>query len=254
MHKGFRLIMNTHRNSSITVGLILMTFSIISHAAEIKTVVTLSDPHYTDGGFFDVHVCNWPKRPLFFLTLWSTTKYKSLKKVEIMGPNGKKLGYLDLSKYRLVKKKGKPEKHVFIKHFEIPKGFGNGFYTAKATFNNGKQYIAKDYVIIQAMQRATHTYPANNQEDIPVNAVLKWDPVPGAHYYQVFLTDSWEGEQIFKSGFITAPKLILPKGLLKPDGLYEWRIHSRDVNGNYLLGDFDYGSLTGKMQFTTAGQ
>ena len=234
----------------------IWTFSVLSvstgHAAEVKTMSTTSDPHYTDGGFFDVHVCNWPDRPLFFLTLWSTTRYKSLVKVEIFDPKGRKLGELDLNKYRLLKQKNKPDKRVFIKQFEIPKDFGDGIYTAKATFMDKKVYVAKDYVILESMQRATNPYPANNEKNVSVTAIFKWDPVPGAQYYQVFLKDTWKGETIYTSDFLSEPKLKLPKGLLQPDGLYEWRIHARDTNGHTLLGDFNHGSLSENIGFSTA--
>ena len=235
-----------------TIGMLFLVFISAAHATEVKTMSTEADPHYTDGGFFDIHVCNWPGRPLFFLTLWSTTKYDTLTRVEIMAPDGKKFGELDLTKYRLLKIKNKPDKRVFIKQFDIPKGLGNGIYTAKATFKDGKEFIAKDYVIIEAMQRANNTHPAPNEENVPVHSTLKWDPVPGARYYQVFLRDLWLGKTILESKFLQIPELKLPDGLLQSDGLYEWRIHARDVNGHTLLGDFNHGSLTEKMEFSTA--
>ncbi len=51
---------------------------------------------------------------------------------------------------------------------------------------------------------------------------------------------------------LTQPRLVLPRGLLKPGGIYAWRVHARDVNENILLGDFNHGSLSAEIQFTTA--
>lgn len=47
------------------------------------------DPHYNDAGFFDIHVCNWPGRPLFLMPLFSTEHFSEVQQIEVMDPAGK---------------------------------------------------------------------------------------------------------------------------------------------------------------------
>jgi len=211
-----------------------------------------NDPHYTKVGFFDIHVCNWPDQPLFFLTLFSSYQYNDVAKVEVYAPKGQAIGELDLTKYRLIQKKGKPDKRAFISYLSIPEGAGDGWYTATVTMKNGSRYAAKDFVILHKMQRPTNIVPADGAEDIALPQKLTWDPIPGAKFYQVFIKDNWEGVTIFESELLSKPELVLPKGKLTAGGYYSWRIHARDVNENVLLGDFNHGSLTNPMTFTVS--
>lgn len=213
-----------------------------------------TDPHYTDVGFFDIHVCNWPNRPLFFLILFSTTHFNNIKSIEILTNENKHIGFLDLEKYRLSLTKEKKEKRAFLKQFEIPEGATNGWYNAIVTTRDGKKYASKDFVVLHEMERASDRKPPANAEDLPLIKELAWKPVPGAKHYKVFIRDLWEGKLIYESKVLNEARLKLPDNLLKPGGLYSWQIHSRDVNENILLGDFNHGSLTGHIKFSIAGE
>lgn len=210
------------------------------------------DPHSTKVGFFDIHVCNWPDQPLFFLTLFSSYQYQDIAKVEIFTPQGSRIGELDFNKFRIIEKKGKPLKKAFIKHFDIPKGAGDGWYYTHVTMKDGKVYEAKDFVVLRKMERASNPVPKVGSENIALPEKLTWDKIPGAKYYRVFIEDAWEGTSILASDLLDKPELILPKDLLKAGGYYSWRIHARDVNENVLLGDFNHGSLTDPMTFSIA--
>lgn len=78
------------------------------------------DPHYNEAGFFDIHVCHWPDRPLFFMALFSTTRFKDVREVAVSDSAGRQLGKPDLSKSNVVQAKDKPEKRVFISHLVYP--------------------------------------------------------------------------------------------------------------------------------------
>lgn len=224
-------------------------------AADKETLTTASDPHYTEAGFFDVHVCNWPNRPLFFMTLFSTPRYAELQKVEVFQPDGQPLGEISLKHYRLLKRKNKPDKRVFMVQIDVPEGAKEGWYTAYATLSDGTKYQAHDYVVIETMQLASGLNPAPDAENVPVPKVLSWDPVPGASYYQVFIRDMWDdGKTILTSKLLSEPRIELPKGLLGPGGEYRWRVNARDTNENVILGDFNHGSLTGEFSFSTADE
>lgn len=240
------------KKKSAVLIFILAFFSTASKAERIDKT-PIQDPHYTSAGFFDIHVCNWPKRPLFFLTLFSTVKYKSIASIDIYTPDNKKLGSLSFNKFRLVKTKDKKDKKVFLKQLEIPKDAGNGWYTAKVKLLNGKIIIAKDYVIIDSLARASGTTPVADANNIKLPEKLSWEKINGAKYYKVFIFDHWAGgEKILESKLLTKPFLKLPKGLLEKGGIYSWRIHSRGVNEHVQLGDFNIGSLTEKMKFSIA--
>jgi hypothetical protein len=209
-----------------------------------------SDPHYNDVGFFDIHLCNWPDRPLHIMALFSTTQFDDLGSVEILMPNHKLVGQLELNKFRLVQTKDKKEKRVFISRFDMPSDASDGWYAAKIKMKNGKTYTAKDYVIIQTMPWVTEINPPNGAENIPIPTELTWRPIPGAKYYQVFLHDVWKAKLIYTSKLLDKPKLKLPKDLIEPGGEYEWRIHAREGNENTLLGDFNHGTLTNAAYFS----
>lgn len=81
---------------------------------------------------------------------------------------------------------------------------------------------------------------------------LKWDPIPGAKFYQVFIRDKWEDKLVFSSKLIKESEVVLDQGILQPGGYYGWRIHARDDDGNVLLGDFNHGSLNPEATFTVA--
>lgn len=238
--------------------LVLCLF-VTSHAAQSQDLIEpRTDPHYTDVGFFDIHVCNWPERPLFFLTLFSTTFFDRITRIEILDPQDRPVGDLNLEKFRLFQiedkknKAKKIEKRVFITLQDIPKGSGDGWYKAIVHTRDGKKYLSRDYVIMHEMQRATGLNPAPGAENVPLVKELSWDPIPGAKHYRVFIWDDWENKTIMESKVLDEPRLVLPKDLIQPGGLYTWQVHARDVNENILLGDFNHGSLTRKFKFSVA--
>ena len=240
----------------IALIMIGIFFSVSHVSASDENVIPApsNDPHYTDVGFFDIHVCNWPNRPLFFLAIFSSYEHKNLANIEIFTPNGEPIGNLDFTKYRVIEEKGKPLKKAFIKHFEIPKNSGDGWYYALATMNNGKTYRGEDFVVLQEMKRDVNMVPSPDADQVPIPKELTWDAIPGAKHYQVFIKDLWEGKLIHSSKLLSKPFFTIPKGLLKSSGYYSWRIHARDVNENVLLGDFNHGSLTDPMEFTLASE
>jgi hypothetical protein len=185
------------------------------------------------------------------MALFSTTDFDSVQKIEVFFPDGQPLKDLDLGRYRVVRKKAKPEKRVFISQIPVPAGAPDGWYNARVTMKNGTKYQARDMVHLQLMPWAQKITPTNEAE-VPVPAELSWEALPGAKYYKVFIRDQWDdGRQIFESKLLTEPRLVPPPGLLKPDGWYAWRIHARDINEDISLGDFNYGSLSGEAEFTT---
>ncbi|MEJ2106348.1 MAG: hypothetical protein P8X48_03320 [Acidiferrobacteraceae bacterium] len=241
------------RFASSTIGALLCALAVAPITYADASVAIGADPHYTRAGFFDMHVCDWTDRPLFFLVVFSTERYAEVKSVDVIRPNGKPLVKMDLSRYRIIKRKNKPEKRAFINKLPLPRDATDGWYSARIALRNGKHYVAKDFVVIYPIPPATGLTPRNGVENIPVPSVLKWNPVPGAKYYKVYIKDEWEGDRlIYKSKLLTKPRLDLPPGILKPGGLYSWRVHARDVNENVLLGDFNHGSFTGETEFSTA--
>lgn len=210
------------------------------------------DPHYTQAGFFDLHVCNWPDRELFFLAVYSTYQYKDIAKIEVFHVDGKKLGDIKTNKYRIIKKKGSPEKHVFLTHLAISDNPENGWYSALITMKDGKKYRSKDYVVIGSMARATGMDPADGDMLSKPPIKLSWNDVKGADHYIVYIKDGWEKKTIFTSRLIDKSELSVPGKLLEPGGYYTWRIHARDVNGDVLLGDFNLGSLNAATEFGIA--
>ena len=211
------------------------------------------DTHYNDIGFFDIHVCNWPDRQLFFMPLFSTTRYDDIEKIEVIGPDDRPLAQLDLSRYRVIKQKNKKEKHAFINQLEVPKTSKDGWYTARITLSNGAVHTASDYVRISALGRAGGHRPGHKEETAVPPTELRWDPVPGAGFYQVFIRDQWDDDRlIHTSKLLAEPVLVLPPELVKNGGMYSWIIHSRDVNEDPLLGDFNHGSLSKPVVFSVS--
>jgi hypothetical protein len=240
-----------YRHSIFPILAFLFPLTIAS-AGDMNFTQIKSDPHRNKVGFFDIHVCNWPDRPLFFMALFSTEQFDEVESVKVLSPNNEQIGSLDMSKFRLIRDKKKPEKHVFIKQFDIPDQAPNGWYRAEITLRDGTQYDARDYVIISSMQHISGVDPADESENMEIPRVLKWDPIPGAKYYQVFIRDEWSAESLYQSKLLTEPKLVLSDGLLKRGGYYSWQIHARDVNENILLGDFNHGSLSKWSTFSIA--
>lgn len=213
------------------------------------------DLHYTPAGFFDIHVCNWPDRELFFMPLFSTTRYSEITGIDVRYPDGNKLTSLKLDKFMVLKRKGKPEKHVFMTQIDVPGNATDGWYSATVHLADGSRIIAKDYVIVSRLPRVSGMNPPNGAEEIPLSGKLTWSPVGEGSYYQVFIRDNWDdGKLIYTSKLLSKPELVIPPGLLKPDGLYSWKVHARDTNEDVLLGDFNEGSLSQTATFSTASE
>lgn len=209
------------------------------------------DTHHNDAGFFDIHVCNWPGRPTFFMPLFSTARFNEVQSIEVLTPSGELLVELDLERYRTIKGKKKADKRVFIRELDVPPAAENGWYTARTKLANGEEYEARDYVILHTLPQVSGQVPAHNEEVIGIPEKLSWDEVPGANFYQVFIRDLWDDSRlIHTSKLVTRPELELPPGLLQHGGYYSWVVHARDTNNHILLGDFNHGSLNKPVSFS----
>ena len=239
---------------TLVVALLLLSGPVIATETANKSTETLhsNDSHYTKVGFFDIHVCNWPDRELFFMPLFSTTHYKEIVNITIQYPDNKTLTSLDLTKFKVFKPKDKPEKHVFLKQMDVPEDAVDGWYSAIISLADGTQITAKDYVIVSRLPRASDMNPPDGAEQIPIPEKLTWTGAEKG-FYQVFIRDVWnDGKLVYESKLLTKPELVVPAGLLQPDSLYSWQIHSRDVNEDVLLGDFNKGSMSRTATFSTA--
>jgi hypothetical protein len=208
------------------------------------------DPHYTAAGFFDTHVCNWPDKPRFLMALFSTTRFDEVARVAVFAPDGRQVGDLDMSRFRAFKTKAGQAKRAFITHFDLPEQVGDGWYRAEITLKDGSRVEAQDFVRHQRMGHATGVHPAPDAKDVAAATELRWDPIPGAKYYKVYLRDVWAGTELADSPLLTEPRYLPPAGLLQAGGEYVWRIHARDIDGDVQLGDFNHGSLGPEMSFT----
>jgi hypothetical protein len=221
------------------------------HIPKISLAARPGDKHYNMAGFFDIHVCNWPGRPLFFMPLFSTAGYDDIRQIEIFYPDNSLLTRLDLSSYRTISKKDRPDKRVFIKQLDIPADAVDGWYAASITLTNGKVHRARDYVIISKLARAGGQVPGDEQELPAPPEKLSWQAVPGASFYQVFIRDQWDDNRlIHTSSLLAEPELALPDKLIEPGGLYSWTIHARDTNEDLMLGDFNHGSMNKPVSFS----
>lgn len=211
----------------------------------------VDDPHYNSVGFFDIHVCNWPDKPRFLMALFSTTRFDEVTKVSVFAPDGKFVGDLDLSRFRVFKTPSGRMKRAFITHFDLPQKTMDGWYRATVILKDARRFTAKDYVVHYFMPGVERTQPADNAHDVAAGAELSWDPVPGAQYYQVTIRDIWDtGVDGTVSNLLAYPRYLPPPGVLQPGGEYVWRVHARDSNGNVLLGDFNHGSVSREMRFS----
>jgi len=222
-------------------------------AALAKEATPMQSPHRVALGFFDIHVCNWSERPLFFMALFSTTRYDEIAAIDVLDPSGRAIGALDLTQYRLTVTPGKPDKRAFIIQVPVPEGAKDGWYSARITDRKGGVSVARDFVVIAPLPIVAGAQPVPDAENVPLPKELRWSPAAGAQYYQVFIQDLWEDEKlIYTSPLLAEPRAPLPAGLLKPGGFYAWRVHARDVNEHELLGDFNHGSLGKLMKFSVA--
>ncbi|MFC1589604.1 hypothetical protein ACFL3P_04955 [Pseudomonadota bacterium] len=211
------------------------------------------DTHYTDSGFFDIHVCNWPDRAPFYMTLYSTFKFNEIKSVELTNAQGTKFASLDLSKYRIINAENKPEKRVFINQIVKPDNHVDGWFSAKITLADGTVHVAKDFIEHGLLPIASEIQPEHREQLTDLPESLSWSAIKGAAHYQVFIKDKWnENKIIFSSKVLDEPRVVLPANLLEYGGSYAWQVHARDVNEDIKLGDFNQGSLSAWQDFTIA--
>lgn len=208
------------------------------------------DPHYTEAGFFDIHICNWPDRPPFIMALFSTLFFDNVAKVSVYMPSGELLGDLDPTRFRSFKNKEGKDKRAFITHFDLPAKTTDGWYKAVIAMKDGRAIEAKDFVIHTLMPLPTGMQPAADTKDVPLPGELRWDKIPGATHYQIFVYDKLEDQRIFSSPVITETAFKLPAGLLQAGGLYGWKVNARDVHEHILLGDFNHGTTGAESLFT----
>lgn len=240
---------NTSTTKRLLIILVLTCFGLAALSADGATD-RKKDTHYNAAGFFDVHVCNWPDRKLFFLALFSTFEFDRVKSVTVYRPDGTALGNLDLSRYRVIRKKGKPEKRAFISEFDTSDKDHDGWYSALVQFRDGKQFHARDFVMLKRLGQPVIAFPGNGEHLVQPPGYLEWQAVPGAKYYKVFIRDMWdENRLIHESKLINTNHYQLPKDLVKPGGWYSWKVHARDINEDPKLGDFNHGSLSIEAQF-----
>jgi len=238
---------------SVVAGAAVLFLSGSVSGDEVPGARQADDPHYTPAGFFDIHVCNWPDRKLFFMPLFSTSRYTEIAGIEVRYPDGHLLTSLNLDKFRVVKPGGKPEKHVFITQIDVPEGAPDGWYQAMIRLAEGSEFVARDYVLVSPLPRASGMNPPDGAEQIPTAAKLTWSAVGQGSYYQVFIRDNWDDNRlIYTSQLLRDPELAVPPGLLQPDGLYSWQIHARNTNEDPLFGDFNDGSMSGIATFSTS--
>lgn len=233
----------------VIIFLLFLSFVSISFANEISLSKS-DDPHESPVGFWDIHVCNWPDRPPFYLTLFKTEYYDQIEKIEVISPDGANIGEFKMEKFLEFDRPEKNPLRVLITHLPLHPDQPEGWFTAHISTADGQKYIVRDYLIMRLMEQADDLVPAPDSI-VEVPWELSWSPVSGANFYRVWIRDLWnDGKQIYKSDLLSEPRLELPEEILQPGGYYSWRIHSRDTDSHILLGDFNHGSLTKWMEFT----
>jgi len=209
------------------------------------------DPHYNAAGFFDVHVCNWPEKPPFFFVLFSSATYERIAGVTVFAPDGSTLVELDPERYRELKRAGRPDKRVMVAHVPVEGTAKDGWYEARVRLKDGTILHARDYVVIELMPQARGLQPAVGAT-VGTAVELRWDKVPGATHHMVYVRDLWDDRRVvYSSKPEPGTSVKIPPGVLRPDGWYAWRVHSRDANGHVILGDFNHGSLSPEQEFYT---
>jgi len=229
----------------------IIVLSMTSAFAEDAAILT-QDPHRNKIGFFDIRICNWPERQNYFKILFSTEKYNDVAEMEVFDSSGASLAVLQKSRFKQLKRKKKPKKRVFIVDMDMPDNATSGWYSIKVKTTDGKEYSARDFVLLTRINRVTDMVPSSEDSSYPLPISLAWSKVPGAGFYKVYIRDAWTGELVFKSKLISDNKLKLPEDKLQPGGYYSWVVQARDLNEHILLGDFNMGSMSKKAFFNVA--
>lgn len=210
---------------------------------------SVADPHETAAGYFDLHICNWPDRPPFVVALFTTADSTNVRRVEVLRPDGKVLGEVSLTNHESRVDEHGRERRAYKTFLPLPKDAPAGWYRARISLRDGSAEQAQDYLQVQVLPQAKLLQPANGQDNLAANSELRWQPVPGATHYRVFVKDAWAGQQIYKSDLLTTPRLRLPQGVLQPNGSYVWRVHARSGGPEAKWGEFNHGSLTTESTF-----
>lgn len=229
----------------------ILLFALAGLGLFAQAVANDRDAHYTEAGFFDIHVCNWPDKPPFIMALFSTTKFDDVGQVSVYTPAGELVGNLDLARFRSFKTREGKDKRAFITHFGLPAKPIDGWYKAVITMKDGRRIESLDYVVHAIMPLPAGMQPAAGAAGVPLPGELRWDPVPGASFYQVFVYDKWDDRLVFKSNVMRDTAIRLPAGILQSGGQYGWRVNARDVHEHILLGDFNHGTTGPEYLFTT---
>lgn len=229
----------------------ILLFALAGLSLFTQAVANERDVHYTEAGFFDIHVCNWPDKPPFIMALFSTTKFDDVGQVSVHTPAGELVGNLDLARFRSFKTREGKDKRAFITHFGLPDRLVDGWYKAVITMKDGRRIESMDYVVHAIMPLPAGMQPVADAADVPLPGELRWDPVPGASFYQVFVYDKWDDKLVFKSNVMRDIAIRLPAGILQSGGRYGWRVNARDVHEHILLGDFNHGTTGPEYLFTT---
>lgn len=260
-----RILVRAYLEAAHRVARTVAKCLLLSIALALPVVPTLSlaespiepesqNRHKTPLGTWDIHVCNWPDRPPFYLTLFKTDDYDKIEKIEVFSPQGTPVGDFEMNKYLDFERPDKDPLRVLLTHMPLVEGKPEGRFTAIVTGKDGKKYLSEDYLIMNLMDRVSGQVPEHNAE-VSIPWELAWDAPEGAGFYRVWIRDLWDdGKQIYRSGLLSEPRLELPEDLLQPDGWYAWRVHTRDTNNHILLGDFNHGSLTEWKEFVTIAE
>lgn len=232
--------------------LVLAGFTLVPGCSSLPW---LHDPHVTEAGFFDIHVCNWPDHPLFLKSVFSSVRFDQLEDIQVYSPHNALLARFNLDHYRIVVKPGMPVKRVYLIDIPLPPNARNGWYTARIRTRDGRTFIAWDRVEIRHLDQAVHNVSPPDESVLTVPPrELSWAPVAGASYYVVFIHDRWDSDRvIYESPKLAEPRLDVPPGILLPGGAYRWRINTRDRHADREFGDFNHGSLTPFHSFSVQG-
>ena len=234
--------------------ILILSFSLfIQGSLKAEQALELTnDPHYNQIGFFDIHICNWPERPNYFKILFSSEQYQQIESMSVYTPDKQLLANLDRTKFRTLKRKNRANKRVYLLDLDVPELASTGWYEIEIRTKNGNIYQAKDYVIMARLEKVSDMQPSDEDSEVSLPVTLKWKPVAGSQYYQVYVRDTWTEKLVFRSKLTDSTEVTIPEDKLKPGGDYYWSVHSRDTNEHVLLGDFSMGSMSEKTFFSVA--
>ena len=125
-----------------------------------RTVIYPAFRDYHNDCLFDIHAGQWPEQPLFYLPLFSTTRYDEVHSVTVRYPDGRVLTHLNLDRYR-----NGIQKHALETCLHAARGHpvrrDEWVYAAVIALNSGETAKARDYVeIIKMPQPVDSLEPA----------------------------------------------------------------------------------------------